>query len=1048
MSEDDSQFEPIEKEARLPEKEEEIIEFWKRNDIPEKSRNREREKKFGFTEGPPTANGLPHIGHVLTRVVKDTFLRYKTMDGYQVVPNIAGWDTHGLPVEIEVEKELGIDSKDEIEEYGLEKFNEMCKESVFKYEKEWREMSERLGFWIDYDNAYITMEDDYIESVWWSLKQHWKNGLLERGHKVVPYCPRCGTPLSSHEVAQGYDQTEDPSIYIRFKLKDEDAYFLAWTTTPWTLISNLLLTVGEDIEYALVEYEGEKYYLAEQLVEEIFDEAEVLKTVKGEELLGEKYEPIFEYVDSASESHYVCSSDFVTLEEGTGIVHIAPAFGEDDYDLCRKEGVDLVNPVDESGRFTSEVPDHEGRFVKDADEQIMKDLEERGDLIKRGSVTHTYPFCWRCDSPLLYYALESWFIRTSWEKQKLIDNNDEIFWKPEHLKHGRFGNFLDDLKDWSLSRNRFWGTPLPIWICENGHEECIGSREELEEKSTELLPDDFEFHRPFVDRVELDCPECDSIMERVDYVIDCWYDSGSAPFAQFHYPFENEDEFEEAFPVDFITEALDQTRGWFYSLLAISSLLYDEPAYKSCLTLGLILNEDGEKMSKSKGNVVEPDVVFDEVGSDATRLTFLDSPVWRSSPFSQNLAEEKINKTINTLFNVVTFFTHNANIDDFVPDTEYEVNDEIDRWLLSEVNSLTREIRDGMEELEVHRSVRAIESFIDRLSNWYLRRSRRRFWEGEEEEKKSAYNTLYEVLNTLTELIAPFTPFIAERIYRKTVLPIEDGPESVHLLDYPEVDTEKIDEELEENMETVIDIAELGRKARQKEDIKLRQPLKGALVVHDEKETKRAVKTFKGILKDELNVKELEVLRDDETLTEYDADPNYSVLGPKFKGEAEKVAKAIEEADGNELQKALDEKGSVDLQGYEIEEEDVEIYEVVKEEYVKGEKKGLEVYVNVEMNEELETEGLVRDVVRRIQTMRKDLDLGYTQKINTRYSGDERLERAVEDMKDYIRKETLSRTLERGEGPGMEKDWDIDGRELKLCLEPIEGSEDEPLNTN
>ncbi|MFP3872729.1 MAG: isoleucine--tRNA ligase [Candidatus Natronoplasma sp.] len=1048
MSEDDGQFEPIDKDAPLPEKEEEIIEFWNRHDIPERSREREREKKFGFTEGPPTANGLPHIGHVLTRIVKDTFLRYKTMDGYQIVPNIAGWDTHGLPVEIEVEKELGIDSKDEIEEYGLERFNEMCKESVFRYEKEWRDMSERLGFWIDYDNAYITMEDEYIESVWWSLKQHWENGLLERGHKVVPYCPRCGTPLSSHEVAQGYDQTEDPSIYIRFKVKDEDAYFLAWTTTPWTLISNLLLTVGEDLDYALVEYQGEKYYLAEKLVDEIFEDAEVLETLKGKDLLGKGYEPMFDYVDSSSESHYVCSSDFVTLEEGTGIVHIAPAFGEDDYDLCQEEGVELVNPVDESGRFTDNVSDYAGRFVKDADEQIMEDLKERGDLIKRSTVTHTYPFCWRCDSPLLYYALESWFIRTSWEKQKLIDNNEEIFWKPEHLKHGRFGNFLDDLKDWSLSRNRFWGTPLPIWTCENGHEECIGSKEELAEKATEPLPEDFEFHRPFVDRVELNCPECECTMERVEYVIDCWYDSGSAPFAQFHYPFENDDKFEKAFPIDFITEALDQTRGWFYSLLAISSLLYDEPAYKSCLTLGLVLNEEGEKMSKSKGNVVEPDVVFEEVGSDPTRLTFLDSPVWRSSPFSQNLAEEKINKTINTLFNVVTFFTNNANIDDFTPDPDYGLNDEIDRWLLSEVNSLTGEIRDGMDELEVHRAVRAIEAFIDKLSNWYLRRSRRRFWEGTEKEKESAYNTLYEVLKTLTKLIAPFTPFIAERIYRKTILPVEGGPESVHLLSYPEVNGERVDRELEENMEKIIDIAELGRKARQKEDIKLRQPLREAVVVHGEKDTERAVQTFEGILKDELNVKELNVLENADPLTTYELSPNYSSLGPKFKGDAEEVAEAITEADPVEVKKAMDEEGKATIEGHEVEEEDVEISEVVKEEYLRSEKKGLEVYVNSEMDEELEIEGLVRDVVRRIQTMRKDLELGYTQKINTHYSGEDKLERAVEAMKDYVKKETLSRRLEKGEGPGMEKEWDIDGKKIIITVDPIEDSEDEPLNTN
>ncbi len=1048
MSENGGQFEPIEKDAPLPEKEKEIIEFWKEKDIPSKSRDRERDKKFGFTEGPPTANGLPHIGHVLTRLVKDTFLRYKTMDGYQVVPNIAGWDTHGLPVEIEVEKELGIDSKDEIEEYGLEKFNEMCKESVFRYEKDWRKMSERLGFWIDYDNAYITMDDNYIESVWWSLKQHWDNGLLEKGHKVVPYCPRCGTPLSSHEVAQGYSQVEDPSIYVRFKIKDEDAYLLAWTTTPWTLISNLLLTVGEDIDYALVEYEGDKYYLAERLVEDVFQSAEVLKKLKGKELLGKEYEPMFSYVDSESESHYVCSSDFVTLEEGTGIVHIAPAFGEEDYDLCMEENIDLVNPVDESGKFTEEVTDYAGHFVKEADEQIMVDLEERGDLIKRSTVTHTYPFCWRCDSPLLYYALEGWFIRTSWEKQRLKDNNEEIFWKPEHLKHGRFGNFLDDLKDWSLSRNRFWGTPLPIWLCENGHEHCVGSREELAEMAVEPLPDDFEFHRPFVDRVKLDCPGCDGTMERVEYVIDCWYDSGSAPFAQFHYPFENKDRFEEAFPIDFITEALDQTRGWFYSLLAISSLLYDEPAYKSCLTLGLVLNEDGEKMSKSKGNVVEPDVVFEEVGSDATRLCFLDSPLWRSSPFSQNLAEEKIKKTINTLFNVVTFFTSNANIDAFTPNPDYEIDQEIDRWLLSKVNSSTVEIRDAMDDLEVHRAIRELESFIDSLSNWYLRRSRRRFWEGTEKEKESAYNTLYYSLKTLVKLMAPFTPFITERIYRKTILPVDGGEESVHLLEYPEVDHNRVDKELEENMDMVIDIAELGRKARQKEDIKLRQPLREAVVVHGEKETERAVDTFEDILKDELNVKELKVLKNADRLTTYKVEPNYSSLGPKFKGDAERVAEAIKKADPVQLKESMDEKGKAHIEDHELDEEDVKISEVVKERYLKSEKKGLEVYIDSEISEDLKTEGLVRDVVRRIQTMRKDLDLGYTQKIDTYYRGDEKLERAVVELHDYIKKETLSESLEKGSGSGMDKEWDIDGRNITITVDPIDDQEDEPLNTN
>ncbi len=1047
MSGKNGQFQKIDKDTPLPEKEEELIEFWQENNIPKRSRNKESDKKFGFTEGPPTANGLPHIGHVLTRIVKDTFLRYKTMDGYQVVPNIAGWDTHGLPVEIEVEKKLGLETKAEVEEYGLEEFNEMCKKSVFEYEKEWRNMSERLGFWIDYDNAYITMEDDYIESVWWSLKQHWKNDLLEKGYMVTPYCPRCGTPLSSHEVAQGYRETEDPSIHIRFSVNEEDAYFLAWTTTPWTLISNLLLAVNKDMDYALIEYEGEKYYLAEELVYEIFDDVDILKRMKGEDLVGKKYEPMFNYVDSESESHYVTHADFVTLEEGTGIVHVAPAFGEDDYDLCEREGVDLVNPVDEAGEFTEIVEDYAGEFVKDADEQIMDDLEERGDLLSRGTTKHRYMFCWRCDSPLLNYALESWFIRTSWEKEKLIENNEEVFWKPEHLKHGRFGNFLDELKDWSLSRNRFWGTPLPIWTCKNGHQHCVGSKEELEEMATEPLQDEFELHRPYVDRILLDCPECEEKMERVEYVIDCWYDSGSAPFAQFHYPFENEDEFFEAFPIDFITEALDQTRGWFYSLLSISSLLYDKPAYESCLTLGLVLDEDGEKMSKSKGNVVDPGDIFDEIGSDPTRLTFLDSPVWKSSRFSKDMAEEKIKKTINTLMNVVSFFTNNANIDDFSPKDDYEINDKIDEWLLSRVNSLTKEVRNGLDELEAHKSVRAIESFIDELSNWYLRRSRRRFWEGSDEEKESAYNTLYNVIERLTRLMAPFTPFLTERIYGKIILPVEEKPESVHLTEYPVPQSKKINESLEENMARAIDIAELGRNARQKKDIKLRQPLSEAVVIAQDPTVRKAVDQFSDILKDELNVKKLRVSKNEEEFMEFKIEPNYSNLGPKFKAEAEDVAKAIEKAQAEDIVRTLEKEKKATVDGFEIGEDDIEISKVVSEGYEFSEKKDMKVYIDTTIDENLKTEGLVRDVVRRIQTMRKELKLGYTQKILTAYQGDEELENAVKELSEYVKNETLSRKIKNHAGEkGLEKDWSIEGKNLTIWVEPIPDSEDEPLN--
>ena len=1037
MSENNGKFKPLDKNAPIPEKEEEILEFWRSHHIAEKSRDRERDKKFSFTEGPPTANGMPHMGHVLTRVAKDVYLRYKTMEGYQIVPNIAGWDTHGLPVEIEVEKQLGIDTKEEIMEFGLERFNELCKESVFKYQKEWEDMSERVGFWIDYENAYVTMRDDYIESVWWSLKQHWKNGLLERGYKVVPYCPRCGTPLSSHEVAQGYEQTEDPSIYVRFKLKDEDSYFLAWTTTPWTLISNLLLVVGKDLNYALVEHDNERYYLAEKLVDDIFEDAEVLETMKGEDLLGKEYEPMFDYVDSESKSHYVTHADFVSLEEGTGIVHIAPAFGEDDFELCKEEGVSLVNPVDEDGKFKDIVSDHAGQFVKDADNGIMKNLDERGDLIKRKTVTHTYPFCWRCESPLLYYALESWFIRTSQEKQKLIDNNDMVTWKPEHLKHGRFGNFLDELKDWSLSRNRFWGTPLPIWICDEGHEHCVGSREELEDLAKEPLEEDFEFHKPWVDRVKLGCPECSRTMERVDYVIDCWYDSGSAPFAQFHYPFENEDGFDEAFPIDFITEALDQTRGWFYSLLAISSLLFDEPAYKSCMTLGLVLDEDGEKMSKSKGNAVEPMEVLENLGADATRVYFLSSPVWKSTKFSDELVSEKISKTLNTLMNVVSFFTSNANIDDFEPG-EYEVNDEIDRWLISKKNTLINEVRDGLDELEVHRSTRAIEKFIDDLSNWYLRRSRRRFWEGTGEEKESAYNTLYETLKTLTQVMAPFTPFLSERIYQSLFKETEDGPVSVHMLDYPEADEEYIKERLEQHMDSVIKIAELGRNARQQENIKLRQPLNQAVVVSENDSFEEACEMFKDILMDELNVKELVFAGDESGLTETRIEPNYSSLGPKFKGDADKVAELIESADANPLKKDLLDEGEAELDGFDITEEDVEILEDIKSGYTASEGKEVKVFMDVDIDKNLKIEGLARDVVRRIQTMRKDLELGYTQKIHTRYKGDHDLHEAVEEMKSYIMNETLSETLDEGSGEGLEKDWSINGKDITIWVEAIE----------
>ncbi len=1015
----------------FPRVEKKILQEWEEKKIFLKLKEKNKNKKrFIFLEGPPTANGMPHMGHALTRVVKDVFLRYKSMCGYEIYPWIAGWDCHGLPVEIEVEKKLGINSKKEIEKFGIKKFNRLCRESVFKYRDEWIKMSKRIGFWIDFDNAYVTMEDYYIESVWWALKKIYEQGLLVKDYKVVPYCPRCGTPLSSHEVAQGYRETKDPSVYVKFKVKDEDAYFLVWTTTPWTLPSNLLLAVGENIDYALVEKDGERYYIAKARIKEVLGNAKILKELKGSELKGKKYEQLIPFISVDFEAFYVTTADFVSTEDGTGIVHIAPAFGEDDYNLCKRENVPLIKPVNEEGKFT-ETP-WKGMFVKDADPHIIKWLKEENKLFSKGTVKHTYPFCWRCDTPLLYYALDTWYILMSKKRDDLLKNNETVNWKPEHLKHGRFGNFLEEVKDWALSRNRYWGTPLPIWICPEGHVFIPEGKEDLLSYAEPPIPNDFELHRPWVDEIKVKCPICGKTMKREPYLIDVWFDSGSAPFAQFHYPYENSEDFENSFPVDFITEGLDQTRGWFYTLMAISTLVFNRAPYRNVLTLGLILDEDGEKMSKSKGNAVDPMDIIEKVGADAVRLYLYSSPVWKSRRFSENLVREYMQKTIMTLWNVLVFYKNNASLDNFTKEKVSRITAELDRWLISRLNSLIVDVRKHLDGYEVHRAVKEIERFIDDLSNWYLRRSRRRFWKEElSEDKISAYSALYTTLHTLSKLLAPFTPYLAEILYRET----EGELESVHLEDYPVADSNLIDTKLENEMNIAIKIAEAGRRARQLKDIKLRQPLSKMTVVADEK-YHTVIGKFANVLKEEVNVKDIVIKSSAEGMVNIEIKPNYRKLGPKLKKDMKKVLNALASMPPTEIVSKL-KNNNLMIEGYKITDEDLNIVEKPAEDVLAVEVEGLPiiVYLDTQITPELRMEGLAREVVRRIQAMRKEMNLEYDAKIKTYYHGSEEIEKAIEIHRDYIMKETQSTVLTKSTSEeGFSKDWKINGKNIKITI--------------
>jgi isoleucyl-tRNA synthetase len=1039
-------FKKVEPTMNFAPIEEKILDFWKQNDIFKKSiENRKDAPDYVFYEGPPTANGMPHAGHVLTRVVKDLIPRYRTMLGYRV-DRKAGWDTHGLPVELEVEKQLGISGKPEIEKYGVEDFIKKCKASVFTYEQEWRKMTERVGFWIDMDHPYVTYHNTYIESVWWALKKIWEKGLLYRGHKVVPYCPRCGTSLSSHEVAQGYEEVEDPSVFVKFPVAGEhDTYFLVWTTTPWTLPSNVALAVKDDYTYVKVEHNGEKLILAERRLQVLDGEYTVLEKFPGEKLASMKYNPVFPFFEKEKErAYYVVTADFVTLEDGSGIVHIAPAFGEDDSRVGQKYGLPVLQPVDAQGKFTGEVTPWAGMFVKDADKGIIKDLKQRNLLYKSEKYLHSYPFCWRCDTPLLYYGRSSWFIKTTAIRDRLLEVNKKIGWHPEHIKEGRFGNFLENVIDWCLSRERYWGTPLNIWICkECGHQHAVGSIKELKEMSKNSIGD-IELHKPYVDEVVLKCPDCGGDMKRVQEVIDCWFDSGSMPFAQNHYPFENEDYFKSHFPADFIAEAIDQTRGWFYSLLVISTLLFDESPYKNVLVMGHVLDEFGQKMSKHKGNVLDPWKVLNEQGADAMRwYLYVASPPWSPSRFYQDAVSEAQRKFLGTLWNVYSFFVLYANIDGFDP-KKYtlapEQRSEMDRWLLSRVNSVNKKVREEMNDLNITGAARTLEDFVDDLSNWYVRRCRERYWKSEmDNDKIAAYLTLYEALVDFIKLSAPFVPFITEELYQNLVkVPYPDAPESVHLCDYPVIREKLIDKTLEHKMELARKIVELGRAARNKGKIKNRQPLQKMMVQLRNPDDEVLLSDFSDIIKEELNIKEIEYIHVAEEYFTYSVKPRFDLLGPKYGKLMSAISKQIAAANAIDLINEAREKGEVilNVNGKEITvaQNELDVRAQDKEGFCAEGEGGYYVVLDTTITHDLMLEGIAREMTSKIQNMRKEAGFEVENKIHLYYTGDDTIDEVMKKFGESIQKDTLALSVQKIAPPAgsFYQEWNLNDHKVTI----------------
>jgi isoleucyl-tRNA synthetase len=1054
-----ARYRPVDAGQSLPELEERILERWRERDLFHATlRKRQGSPLYVFYEGPPTANGAPGSHHVLSRVFKDIFPRYKTMCGYYV-PRKAGWDCHGLPVELEVERQLGIGSKEEIERYGIAEFNQRCRESVFRYVEDWNRLTERIGFWIDLDDAYVTLSNTYIESVWWSLRQIWDQGLLYQGHKVVPYCPRCGTSLSSHEVALGYKDVVDPSIYVRFPvirpsgpLEGGDV-LLVWTTTPWTLVSNAAVAVDPDLTYVRARHEGSVYVLAETLVERVLGEqAEVLARFPGRQLEGTSYEPPFGFIGAeeyGERGHTVLPGDFVTADEGTGLVHTAIAFGEDDFRLGEQYGLNVVNPVRPDGTYDERIGPFAGRFVKEADPDLIADLTSRGRIFRSELYEHSYPHCWRCDTPLLYYATSSWYIRTTAKRDTLLAANEQVEWYPYHIKHGRFGKWLENNVDWALSRARYWGTPLPIWTCEEGHEVCVGSIDELRGLADGSVPEDL--HRPYIDDVKLRCSRCDGEMSRVPEVIDAWYDSGSMPFAQFHYPFENEELFAERFPADFICEALDQTRGWFYSLLAISTLLFNRSSYKNVLCLGLILDPDGQKMSKSRGNVVAPWDVLDKHGADAFRWYYFTSQQpWSGYRFSLETVGESVRKLLHTLWNTYYFYVLYANIDDF-GHADHQLDHgrraDLDRWIVSRLQGTITAVREDLDAYDTTSAGRSIATLIDDLSNWYVRRSRRRFYRpassGEDGDAAgdtvAAYLTLHECLVTVSKLLAPFTPFVADEIYTN----LDGAEDSVHLCDFPEADQSLIDKELDFDMSVARRTVELGRAARSQAKIKVRQPLREAVIVADERE-RTAIARLEDLVLDELNVKQVSYVSEAEELAEYEVKPNYRTLGPRFGKRMSDVASAIESLEPASVAAALDRGESIDLTvdgaSHSLGAEDLSLVMLPRGGYQLERQANYAVALKLDLDEELRREGVAREVVHAVQNARKGAGLAVEDRIELTLSGDLGLLEAVRDHADYVAGETLATSLEldgaRPEDAHTETTR-IDGSELGIALRAI-----------
>ena len=1050
-------YQKVDTNLNFVDREKKVEEFWKENHIFEKSmENRKEGETYTFYDGPPTANGKPHIGHVLTRVIKDMIPRYRTMKGY-MVPRKAGWDTHGLPVELEVEKKLGLDGKEQIEEYGMEPFIKQCKESVWKYKGMWEDFSSTVGFWADMEHPYVTYYDDYIESEWWALKEIWNKKLLYKGFKIVPYCPRCGTPLSAQEVSQGYKTVKERSAVVRFKVVGEDAYFLAWTTTPWTLPSNVALCVNPDETYCKVKAaDGYIYYMAEALLDKVLGKLakeegekayEVLETYKGTDLEYKAYEPLFACAGEAAakqkkKAHFVTCDNYVTMSDGTGIVHIAPAFGEDDSRIGRNYELPFVQFVDGQGNLTKETP-YAGVFVKKADPMVLTDLDKEGKLFNAPKFEHDYPHCWRCDTPLIYYARESWFIKMTAVKDDLIRNNNTINWIPESIGKGRFGDWLENVQDWGISRNRYWGTPLNIWQCECGHMHSIGSRQELFEMSGDERAKTVELHRPYIDEITLKCPECGGEMHRVPEVIDCWFDSGAMPFAQHHYPFENKELFEQQFPANFISEAVDQTRGWFYSLLAESTLLFNKAPYKNVIVLGHVQDENGQKMSKSKGNAVDPFDALNKYGADAIRWYFyINSAPWLPNRFHGKAVVEGQRKFMSTLWNTYAFFVLYADIDNFDP-TKYELNYDqlpvMDKWLLSRLNTTVQAVDNDLANYKIPEAARALQEFVDEMSNWYVRRSRERFWaKGMEQDKINAYMTLYHALVTIAKTAAPMIPFMTEDIYQNLVRSVDkDAPESIHLCDFPTVNEAWIDKDLEADMKELLEIVVLGRACRNTANIKNRQPI-GTMYVKAEK---KMSEFYTDIIADELNVKEVKFADDVESFISYSFKPQLRTVGPKYGKLLGGIRQALTDINGTAAMNELRSNGvlKLDINGNDVEltEEDLLIETAQTEGYVSESDGETSVVLDTNLTPELIEEGFVREIISKIQTMRKEAGFEVMDKIVVYAHGNDKIQDVMKAHEDEIKSEVLADEMVLGETDGYVKEWNINKEAVTMGVKKL-----------